>query len=706
MLSQFEIPEKEMITVRLVQAHFERELTAREFLSMTDDDFLEVRGLGRTKLVHIATLREILSAGKIKPTVDQEPATFEEKASDSLTLSKLALPHVYKATCNLLCQHLGEALTVGELRRLEESTLRAIPSLGTKKVALIKEMLTFIDSKDFVAIGDDGTSDQNASRQLYNQREDIDLSTLEELLTSDLESFLEMLGERDKFIMVARLGYQTEPMTLQEVGDSLPTGKVTRERVRQLQVRLEKNWHAHMRVAPSTLWVNVRSNLSVLRAEIFPRLQKNFSHQKGFYEFLEMSCGLESGGLTKIVYPDISTTVLDDYWAERASPSDLETVTSYLQDRLGIEKAVAENAVSHLSGNKVELLGELVLPMNLSKPLAIANTLLDHPEGLTWKSLHKKANEKAISRVKLPEERLDGAIGHAVDTGWVYQIDRGSYRHINFLNITEEEITQTLGDVKRVLQQAAESGRDSLNLSVDYYQSLSEQALDYFTVRHIVRTHGEREGIFFNGKSGADTISLEQDFSLAGQESVLEALFANSDKPLDKAFIASKIRSQSVGHASFYLDKLLTKGVIVRVDEAAYQSTAKAFLSVDVASIMDQAAKIIESEERVIEAGIIQRKLNKLLDLDLNKYFYLSLLKSCHVEFGYQWHFTHNLVCKREIPFESLSDICRSALETGGDFDGLAQEIAQVCWVDDARLKVALGQNSIKKTSNKCLNVQ
>ena len=89
---------------------------------------------------------------------------------------------------------------------------------------------------------------------------------------------------------------------------------------------------------------------------------------------------------------------------------------------------------------------------------------------------------------------------------------------------------------------------------------------------------------------------------------------------------------------------------------------------------------------------IIQRKLNKFLDLDINKYFYLSLLKSFHVESGYQWYFAHNLVCKREIPFESLADICRYIAIEGEMFDETSQKIAQVCLIDDVRLKVVLGQ--------------
>ncbi|MGQ4604674.1 hypothetical protein, partial [Aeromonas veronii] len=700
MTREFAIPEKELVTLELIQAHLGSELTVSEFLSLSDDDFLKIKGLGRAKLQHVAMLREIFASNEqLRSQRDRE--SFP---TNSLILSQLALPHVYKATCNLLCNFFGEQLSVGELRALDIHSFRAIPRVGTKKIAIIKDMIKYIDEKGHgcVEVAEISSVHQGDGRKLYNLREDIELSTLENILIDDLDSFLSELDERDHLIMVGRLGYMRPSMTLQDIGCSLPTGNVTRERVRQLQIRIEKNWHAYMRVAPATLYVNVKSNLSLLRSDIFPLLQPRFNSKKGFYEFLEMSCGLESGEITKIVYPDIPSKVLDDYWAENSSPADLDSVTSYLQDRLGIEKAVAENAISNLSGKKLELLGGLILPLNLSKPLAIANTLLDYPDGLAWKGLHKKVNQKVISRAKLPEDRLDGAVGSAVDSGWIYQIERGSYRHISYLAISDNEINETLEDLLYVLKVALENGRDTLNLSVDYYQSLSNKKLDYFTVRHIVRTHGERVGVFFNGKSGADTVSLERSFSVAGQEKVLESLFAAYKAPLDKSFIASKIRSQSIGHASFYLDKLMTKGVVVRVDEAAYQLKELAFASIDISSVMNCAAEIIENEKRVIEVGVIQRRVNKKLDLDLNKYLYLSLLKNYHIEFGYNWHFSHNLVCREDIVFDSLVDLCRKTLTDGKVYEEDAWiTVSQVCLIDDSHLKIVLGQlrNTIKRNA-------
>ncbi len=663
-----------------------------EFLAMSYDDFLQIRGLGKTKLVHIEVLRALFLQTSPALRAGHIVEEYVPHETDGLVISKLALPHQYKAICNLLVGHFGESVTVGDIRQLDANALKAIPMLGKKKVTLISEMIAYVDEKMLNEFSGQSLGEAAPSHLLFSHNEDIDLSVLQEILIQDLASFFSALSERDQFITSGRLGYLSAEKTLQEIGDTLPSGKITRERVRQLQQRIERNWHAHMRISPTTLWVNVKSNLSLLRAELFTELQSRFSSKKGFYEFLEMSCNLSSGGLTKIVYPEISPTILDDFWAINASPAELETITLYLQDRLGIEKAVAENAISHLDGKKVELLGEMVIPINLSKPLALANTLLDYPKGLAWNILHKKVNEKAISRARLPEERIDGSISAAVDNGWAYQIDRGAYRHLNFLQLTEDEIEQTLQNVREVLVEEAELGRNSLNLSIDYYQKGQSNALDYFTVRHIVRAFGERQGIFFNGKSGTDTISIEQDFSLASQENVLVALFAASNRPLDKKFIASKIRSQSLGHAGYYLDKLLLKGTIVRVDEADYQLTEYAFAGLDVEAIIHKAAEIIESESRAIEVERIQRHINNAFDFNYNKYLYMSLLKSCAADFGFKWHFVYNLVCKTEFAYESLSDMCRQLLSGNESYEDAIAIINQHCLIDPGRVRNMIKQ--------------
>ncbi|MEZ9628061.1 hypothetical protein AB4304_00970, partial [Vibrio breoganii] len=697
LIGSIEITEKELVTVLFIETRLGRELLVSDLLSKTDEYFLALKGVGQGKLHHISALRERVS--KYINLIEEMPFkdTEEPKPSDALIISELALPHEYKVVCSLLCKHLGDQVTLGDIRRLEHKELKAIPSMGEKKISRVKDIIQYIDNRDLSSF--DREVEEHRV-QLYSGREEFDLSELEKTLLEDLESFFATLNERDEYIISQRLGYGTERVTLQEIGDSLPSGRVTRERVRQLQQRIEINWRAHMRIAPVTLRVNVKSNLSVLRGTLFPQLQALFSSVKGFYEFLEMSSELPGGGLTKIVYPDISPSVLDDYWVEHPSPSDLDSITSYLQDRLGLGKAVSENAISNLSGQKVELLGELILPLNLSKPLAIANTLLDYPAGLTWKNLHKKANEKGISRASLPEDRVDGAIGTAVDQGWVYQYDRGSYKHLTYLDLSVACIESTLNSVHKVLVNASNEGRDALNLSIDYYRDSDNKELDYFTVRHIVRAHGERLGIFFSGKSGADTISLEKDFSLANQQVVLEQLFASSEKPLDKAYVASKIRSQSVGHASFYLDQLLTKGIIVRVDESSYQLTEKAFSSLNIKSIILAAADIIEKEDRVIELGVIQKLLNQRLDQDINKYLYLSLLKTYNKEYGFNWHFAYNLVSKKETRFESLIDLCRTLLSEVDSFDNAKSVVEQYCLIDESRLRVVFGQyrNQVDRT--------
>ncbi|WP_413698550.1 ATP-binding protein [Psychromonas sp. KJ10-10] len=249
------------------------------------------------------------------------------------------------------------------------------------------------------------------------------------------------------------------------------------------------------------------------------------------------------------------------------------------------------------------------------------------------------------------------------DKEYLYQSGRGTYRHISYLNISEDTKQQTLDKVHSKLSEYKHAGRDSVNLHADIFKPVGFSD-EYFTVRHIVRAFGEPFGIYFNGKSGADTVSLDSEFSLASQKTVLVDLFKASLKPLSKKDVASKIRSQSLGHASFYLDKLLTEGNIVRIDEVHYSHIDNAFVGVDIEGILKLAFSFIDRETRIIEGEKIQSYLNRHLDKEYNKYFYISLLKAHAIGFGKHYYFIQNLISNTEIEYSGLSDICRTALDS------------------------------------------
>jgi hypothetical protein len=64
----------------------------------------------------------------------------------------------------------------------------------------------------------------------------------------------------------------------------------------------------------------------------------------------------------------------------------------------------------------------------------------------------------------------------------------------------------------------------------DYYQQnkIQRTEIEYFTLRHIVRGYGEEYGVFFNGQSGSDSISIDKNATRITQADVVVSMLNES----------------------------------------------------------------------------------------------------------------------------------------------------------------------------------
>ncbi len=348
----------------------------------------------------------------------------------------------------------------------------------------------------------------------------------------------------------------------------------------------------------------------------------------------------------------------------------------------------------------------MVKPLALPKVELFANTLLDMPSGGSWQSIQTHAISKNITNSEITLTRLEPSLMRAADREYIYQCARGTYRHLNFLELDNLTVKNVLAKVKSKLQALKYEGRDTASLAIDIFKN-EDFSSDYFVIRHIVRAFGASEGIFFKGKSGADTVSLDSDFDVASQKTILIEVFKKSLKALSKKDIADKIRSQSIGHANFYLDKLVTEGVVVRVDETHYAHIDNAFKAVDISQVIETAIKYIEKEDRVIEGEKIQAFLNRNLGLEFNKYFYLSMLKVHASDYGANYYFVQNLLSKEPLHVSGLVDYCRDALAHTSNTKETIEYIKEYVCAHEHVIRRALHQSSlaeVKETDDTLIN--
>ena len=566
-----------------------------------------------------------------------------------MKLSNFVMHDHHKNVQEVLMRSLGEDVTITDLTDMSDSELMRLPGIGKIVLIQLREMLKDIqDGRFAVKIS---SSSPALKESHFTDEYEISLDQLEKDIIHGIDDFVNTLDEINLHVFVNRYGWKTSQLTLEAVGESMPGGEVTRERVRQRQLKICKRFKEEFPVSSKLLWVNIRSNLSLLDDPLFPKLRTCFDEDSSFYEFLEICCDVKKSRVESVTRPTIKNNILDEYWLQRVSPASIGDVSLYIETEYGYEHAMSDNALVVLNEKGViEIRGNNIYPKSLSKAVAYAHVLLLYPDGQDWQTIQSKINEIDVVKAKLPLHRIDASAGSAVDSDWIYQCDRGMYRSLTYLDVTQEDIDATLVALKKRLKEEKVLGRRSINLSVDFYES-STKKLDYFVVRHIVRNFGEKEKIFFKGKSGADTVSLDEDFTLASQKNVIVEMFDRSKKPLTKQNIASAIRSQSVRHALYYLDILIKENEVVRVGKNAYSSAVKTFEGVDIPVIVKAAARVVENQDFPIDSEVLQQHMNRELDLENNKYFYLSLLRIHAPALGYQWYFARDYISRNKPDF-------------------------------------------------------
>ncbi|WP_350996443.1 DNA phosphorothioation-dependent restriction protein DptH [Shewanella sp. TB7-MNA-CIBAN-0143] len=683
-LVKFDYPDYLTIFVEKLLRYFKKDIYINDILTLMESDLDSVGDFDSSDILSFYRLKDSLT------NIESITILEETKGYESVKLSTINVTDDYRALVNTLLREFGQNLTVNQFKGISISSLEAIRGFGKGKVTKFME---------FRALLDKGSLTISSQGEMHSQLENFDLGldVLEEYLITDLKRYFLHEKTREIDILSRRLGLNCGNETLEDIGNSYG---ITRERIRQIELKAKKNFIAMLSVSPKVIWAITKTNLSELRTPLFPILRDYFNTNKSFYAFLEICCALDENEIRKVITPNLSKTVFEEFWVWNKSPANIEDLSWFLHENMNIELAVAENQiVIWIQECVLERNEEDVKPLALSKVAGIANALLDFPSGDSYQNVQKHANEKNITSGGFYTDRQENTLGYAADKEYLYQNGRGTYKHICYLNISDDDKQIILHKVHSKLNEYKHAGRDSVNLHADIFIPVGF-AEEYYTIRHIVRAFGESCGVYFNGKSGADTVSLDSEFSLASQKIVLVDLFIKSLKPLSKVDVASKIRSQSLGHASFYLDKLLTDGEILRIDETHYAHKNNAFNGVDIDAILNLAFDYIDKDDRIIEGEKIQSHLNMHLDKEYNKYFYISLLKSHAIDFGKQYFFRQNLVSNTEIKYTGLSDICREALDNSSNRDEAFAFVNERVCIHKHVLARCFSQSSLGYTNN------
>lgn len=458
----------------------------------------------------------------------------------------------------------------------------------------------------------------------------LSLADVDCLLNQDVLFYISNIkNKRDKEILETRFGFGVKKETLEFIGGCFD---ITRERVRQIQSKEIKNLKKNIRFSSEFLQEMVERDVSINLLTMFPALYDNFFNEESFYEFLGIIANKPK--LATLISPGVSSVLLDDYFAENGGPQQKIDLVNYVESFINGIKG--ENILAVLAKEKkIFIDGDLVSPMNLSKNLAVSYVLASYPEGLHWEEIVKLVNATRVSRHKVYSDRVDT---HALNgSEYTYLSGRGKYKHLQYMSIAPLNEKDIFNEIKSYLNSTKDK---RVNLYHFYESSNVLKKSDYYAVRHIVKTIGEDYGLYFNGKSSADTVSLYKKVKQMPQKDVVLKHLMDAKNPLNKIEIAKVIKSASVNHAGFYLDVLIKEGKVVS-ESATYTTPEKLFENIDINICINLIDALLDEYKRPVDVSIIAKHLNSMLNINNSEQFYYSLARF-HLE-RCNWYRKYNL---------------------------------------------------------------
>ena len=499
----------------------------------------------------------------------------------------------------------------------------------------------------------------------------VELSEIDQILLDDVEEYLFSLDDESRDIIMSRWGFHCKKESLEELGGRY---NITRERIRQRATDITNNFLPTTRIHSVVIRENIIRQGAVDFGEKFKNLTSCFEDERHFYSFLETLCQVDKGHFSRLEPSGVKATFLDAYFCENTSPVNRDVLIGELVSSYGCNMDQAISVLLELQNkSKLQIIDNDIFPLNLGKIESVAHILMNHPNGLPWRDI-----AKIINRMGCCSTLMDDNVMHNWyfgDSNYVYLCDRGTYRHINFLNMSKIEVPKVMEDIREYF---SSQKTDSIHLNDFYHQAKPcIKAIDYFDFRHVVREFSSEYGFYFNGKSGVDGLGIVEKFNRKTQQELILDIMNKAKGAITKVEVAERLRSKSIGHANFYLQKMIESGDVVRIDHMMYTTPDKAFVNIDTERILFLMNEIMADTSKVIESDVFRLKINNALNLGYTKYFYAALASINLDKFA--WSRKHNLFSRCEIPYQSLNDafasLCNPAFTNADNLEILKQEI-------------------------------
>ena len=518
----------------------------------------------------------------------------------------------------------------------------------------------------------------------------VELEELASFLVDVIERFIDKLeDEMCCSIFQGRWGFSEPKTTLEMLGKKYG---VSRERIRQKENTLNDMLVKCIGASGEDIALALDGKIDNFLIEKMDKLSRCFWSERDFCDFIGFISGKQN--VYEMVNPEVPPDFLDDFFVDRGAPCPYDEIRSYIAEGLlSSGSDLSADAIIYSLIKKERLRSDQgnLFPVNLKKDVAAACVLFNHPNGLPWSDVASLINASGYSKTAISTLRPDNSALRATDR--VFLAGKGIYKHIRFMSL-ENINFESVFDA--ALACFIDNDRNVMHLGELQRSSDLLKSIDYYTIRYLFRNFGEVYGFFFDGKSQADSISLEKNVRpITQKEAIVQALIMRG-KPMTKSEIAALLKSKSLAHASFYLDQLIDEEIVVQVDRMLYTVPQLAYDNVDVDRIVTEIECILQRECRPVDPSIFEFELNRALKQTYSKFFYASVARKFVASKG--WYRKLNLYSVKNIPYKGLMDAidihCELSLDMANNIALLQANVAVSS--DKARSTITQWQNKLK----------
>lgn len=510
-----------------------------------------------------------------------------------------------------------------------------------------------------------------------------------------------ILDSRSFEIYKHRTGFTDEIKVLEEIGEIYG---VKRERIRQIQVKNINKIQKCLPVNPSDLSLILLNELEKNVNKI-DELTQYFSDENFFCLYLDSLSNNEDGFWKDQFFPVFDYKIFDELILTQPSPYSYQTISETIYNYYGYEgfqlKRVFHNEIKKIF--QVDESG--YSPKSLSQHYAITHVLASWPNGLKWNTVLEISNNRKLRDKDFDINRLIG--DRFLQSGYVYFSNRSKiseYRHTKFLPGYDKLYDDGLKRLRDFLEL---NDRDEYTLG-EFLETddILSFGVTYYDFRYWIRENGINYGIYFNGKSGSDIISLKEidaNNKYTQKQSVLNLIEKNSGLTFVDD-IVFKIRSKSYGHAYYYLNELIDEQKILHYKERAFCSPKYLFKN-DIKK--DKIIKIITNlpfdNHKIIEVDYLRMIANRLLSKSHSKILYSSLLNYFSDELNIYKSF--GLVSKSPIPYLGFISIANENCDEKMSDKENIERLKQVVFTTEEAYRVVLakwkqGQKNVRGISD------